>query len=135
MNDRSFLRRGPLRVIAAVITGIIAAAAVSLITAVFVMLLWNWVVPDMFGLGVIGYWQAFGLALLVKLLAGGFARRLPPPPGRWQKHWRERRFGRFCLDKRFDEAYEEWWESEGSAGFEEYLKKKKQEPGTDSKEE
>jgi hypothetical protein len=133
MHDRSFLRRGPLRVIAAVITGIIAAAAVSLIIAALVMLLWNWVMPDMFGLGVIGYWQAFGLALLVKLLVGGFAKRFSPPPGRWPKHWKEHRFGRFCADKRFDEAYEEWWESEGSAGFEEYLKKKKQEP--ESKEE
>ncbi len=136
MDDKVFSHRGPLRVIAAVITGIVAAAAVSLIAAVFVMLLWNWVMPEMFGLGVIGYWKAFGLTLLAKLLIGGFAKHFPPPPGRWPKHWRERRYGRFCADRRFDDAYEDWWESEGSAGFEEFLKKQKQEPdNTDCKEE
>lgn len=126
MDDREFPRRGPLRVLSVVITGVVTAAAVSLIAAVLVMLLWNWVMPEIFGLSVIGYWKAFGLTLLAKLLVGGFAKHSPPPPGKVSKHWRERRFGKFCADKRFDDAYEEWWESEGSKGFEEYVKKDKE---------
>lgn len=43
-------------------------AAVSAAT----MLLWNWLVPAIFGLGAITYWQALGLMVLSRLLFGGF---------------------------------------------------------------
>ena len=36
-----------------------------------VMLLWNWLMPDIFGLKVINYWQAWGLFLLSTLLFKG----------------------------------------------------------------
>ena len=41
-------------------------AAFSLV----VMLLWNWLMPDVFGLTAISYWQALGLYVLCKLLFG-----------------------------------------------------------------
>lgn len=44
-------------------------------TALFgwiVMLLWNWLMPDLFGLSTISFWQAAGLLLLCKILFGGF---------------------------------------------------------------
>jgi hypothetical protein len=37
-----------------------------------VMLLWNWLMPEIFGLIPITYWQAGGLLLLSKLLFTGF---------------------------------------------------------------
>ncbi|MDX2361149.1 MAG: hypothetical protein QNK23_10100 [Crocinitomicaceae bacterium] len=37
-----------------------------------VMVLWNWLMPDIFGLIPISYWQAGGLLLLGKLLFSGF---------------------------------------------------------------
>lgn len=37
-----------------------------------VMSLWNWLMPAIFGLTVIGFWQALGLLLLSKILFGGF---------------------------------------------------------------
>ena len=42
--------------------------ALSFIVAWPVMLLWNWLCPVLFGLPVIGYWQAWGLNLLCGLL-------------------------------------------------------------------
>src|SRR5271155_218537 len=36
-----------------------------------VMGLWNWLMPALFGLKLIGYWQAMGLLLLSKILIGG----------------------------------------------------------------
>lgn len=36
-----------------------------------VMLLWNWLMPGIFGLPTIGFWQAAGLLLLCKILFGG----------------------------------------------------------------
>lgn len=37
-----------------------------------VMLLWNWIMPDLFGLPTINFWQAAGLLTLCKILFGGF---------------------------------------------------------------
>ena len=37
-----------------------------------VMSLWNWLMPGLFGLHLITYWQALGLLILSKILFGGF---------------------------------------------------------------
>lgn len=37
-----------------------------------VWLLWNWLLPELFGLPTISFWQAAGLLLLCKILFGGF---------------------------------------------------------------
>ena len=42
----------------------------SLVLAWPVQLLWNWVVPGIFGLGKITFFQAFGLKLLLGLTFG-----------------------------------------------------------------
>lgn len=40
----------------------------GLLIAVPVMVLWNWVIPDVLHLPAIGYWQAYGLTLLCTIL-------------------------------------------------------------------
>ena len=52
-----------------------------------VLHLWNWLMPAIFGLHVITYWQALGLLGLSWLLFGG--PRLLPGGGRGG-HWRHR---------------------------------------------
>jgi len=37
-----------------------------------VMLLWNWLMPDIFGLKQLNYWQAWGLLVLCWILFKGF---------------------------------------------------------------
>lgn len=39
-----------------------------------VMLLWNWLMPAIFGLGTITYFQALGLLILSKILFSGFGK-------------------------------------------------------------
>lgn len=39
-----------------------------------VMLLWNWLVPELFNGPVITFWQALGLFILCKILFGGFMK-------------------------------------------------------------
>ena len=36
------------------------------------MLLWNWLMPEIFGLGTLNYWQAWGLLALSTILFKGF---------------------------------------------------------------
>lgn len=47
-----------------------------------VMLLWNWLMPAIFGLGEISFWQALGVLVLSKILFGG--------------HWGKRGCGHRC---------------------------------------
>lgn len=54
-----------------------------------VMELWNWLIPDIFGLKLINYWQALGLFVLSHLLfkGGGFGG---PHRHRGGRHWKRR---------------------------------------------
>lgn len=40
----------------------------SLLLSLPLMLLWNWLMPVIFGLPTIGFWQAFGLCILTRIL-------------------------------------------------------------------
>jgi hypothetical protein len=50
--------------------------------------LWNWLMPSIFGLHAITYWQAFGLMLLSWILFGGL-RGAGGSRGRWRHGMRE----------------------------------------------
>ena len=47
----------------------------TLVVTLPVQLLWNWLVPEIFGLPKIGFWQTVGLILLVNLLFRSDNRR------------------------------------------------------------
>jgi hypothetical protein len=55
-----------------------------------VMWLWNWLMPAIFGLHAISFWQALGILVLSKILFGGFRGR----PG-FGMHWRQRMMERW----------------------------------------
>ncbi|GHT72783.1 hypothetical protein FACS189456_2240 [Bacteroidia bacterium] len=96
-----------------IIHPIFALAAVAGFSAV-VMLLWNALVPAIFGLAVIGFWQALGLLVLARLLFGGFGNKFIASAGRhaaggfgknplrekWEKMTPEER-KEFIMHKRF----------------------------------
>ena len=50
----------------------ILAIAIFFALGYVVMALWNWLMPAIFGLHTITYWQAYGLLILSKILFGGF---------------------------------------------------------------
>jgi hypothetical protein len=52
--------------------------------------LWNALMPQIFGLHMLTFWQALGLLLLTKLLFGGFHRHSGGGKGRWRNQMRER---------------------------------------------
>jgi len=63
---------------------------VALALSFVVMSLWNWLMPTLFGLRMITFWQAMGLLVLSKILLGGFRGR----PGGGM-HWRRRMMERW----------------------------------------
>jgi hypothetical protein len=69
---------------------LLAAVAVAALGAV-VMGLWNWLIPELFGWHMIGFWQAVGLLVLSKILLGG----LRGGSG-YRMHWRARMMDRWA---------------------------------------
>ena len=74
---RNWMRRG----LKFALLALLAATVFSLVT----MSLWNWLMPALFGLRAITFWQALGLLVLSRILLGGFRGR----PGH-SMHWRRR---------------------------------------------
>ncbi len=62
------LRRNPFHFIPMIIGGILLAALMAFLLGFVVMLLWNWLMPPIFGLPEITYWQGWGLVLLAHIL-------------------------------------------------------------------
>jgi hypothetical protein len=66
--------------------GLVALAAIGGVT----MVLWNWLVPDLFQGPELTFWQALGLLALTKILfwsfgKGGYARNRP-----WGYQWKQK---------------------------------------------
>jgi hypothetical protein len=74
-----------LRVLKIALLASFAVAAVSLI----VMSLWNAVMPGLFAVRTISFWQALGLLVLSKILFGGFRPNSGGGP-RWRRRLQDR---------------------------------------------
>jgi hypothetical protein len=75
-----------------------------------VMLLWNWLLPPLFGWPVVTFWQALGLLALCRILFGGFGRhgggyRSHRTPGE-RERIRQRIRARFGFGAAADEPHE-----------------------------
>jgi hypothetical protein len=53
-----------------IIGGAILLAGVIVLAGFVVMWLWNWLMPKLFGLTVINYWEAWGILILSHILFG-----------------------------------------------------------------
>jgi len=74
------------RILKVVIFGVLAVG----VFGALIMLLWNWLMPTLFGLHQITFWQALGLFLLSRLLVGGFKGGQPHGSRRWRRRMMER---------------------------------------------
>lgn len=70
---------------------ILGVAAFMALGSVIVMSLWNWLLPSLFAIHRITFWQAFGILVLCRILFGGLGRH-----GGYRPKWRRR------IDERFD---------------------------------
>lgn len=50
---------------------ILAWAIIAVIIGFPIKWLWNWLMPNLFGLPEISFWMALGIALLISILFGG----------------------------------------------------------------
>jgi len=126
-----FLGENPVmkgfRIAGMVVLGIIAAAVFALVFGYFVMLLWNWLMPLLFGLTVITYWQAFGIVILAKLIFGAVGRGgRPQRPDRWKKSGSSEKWDMKNGPDSW-KYHRDFWRDEGKEAFDNYIKKRESE--------
>lgn len=100
----------------------IAILAVLFITVFgyVLMYLWNWLMPLIFGLPLITFWQALGICLLSKILFGGFGgdkssnkdKKCDPKSSSKRKSKSD--FSKW-------ELYDSFWQEEGEEAYANYV--------------
>ena len=116
-----------------VVFGTIAAVGFGLLFGIVIRALWNWLMPMIFGLPLITFWQGVGLFILAKILLGGWGSGSYSESGKSAR--KSRREG-YCGKAEYGSEhgfrnwrfYDEWWESEGKASFDAYADRKRPTP-------
>ena len=101
--------------------------AVAFLFGYIVMHLWNWLMPELFGLPTVSYWQAVGVLILAKIFFGFGGGNGPGKSGRKKGE----SFSGSCRPMRRDfskwKHYDAFWKEEGEEAFKAYLEKIKKE--------
>lgn len=106
-----------------IVGGIVLGVGAAFLFGWIIMLLWNALMPAVFSLAVITYWQAVGLAILARLLFGGVHGG-----GKQQKaaHAVHSHHHHDAPSHVKDwHYYDEWWQSEGEKSFRDYAEKER----------
>jgi hypothetical protein len=126
-----------LRILVFAVAGVGVAVLFAGLFGWLVQILWNWLMPPIFGLKAITYWQGFGIILLAKILFGGMAHSPRRGQDRFNKrfHDRARRFAH-SEEEDGDEAcmpgngqrwgnFRQYWNDEGRTAFKAYVQKRR----------
>jgi len=131
METQTIYRENPwkkgFRYVGMFILGGLAAIAFGFLFGYFVMLLWNWLMPSIFGLTTITFWQAVGIIILARLIFGAFKHH--------DKNYHDyprKRFSSKCKDKEWWKHhksnwryFDDYWSEEGEEAFNSYIERKK----------
>jgi len=109
------------------IGGIIVVSLIFLFGYI-TMRLWNWLMPDIFGLTTINYWQALGILLLAKIFFGSFGNHSSKNGSKKLKN-KCKNEKRESLQKDFSnwKYYDNFWKEEGEQAFNNYINCQKEE--------
>lgn len=111
---------------------IVFCTVLFLLANYVLMRLWNWLMPELFNLPMITYWQALGILIMAKIIFGFGGGK---GGGDKKKHHKKskRHFRAFenCGPVRRDFSdwglYDEFWKEEGEQAFKTYVEKRKNE--------
>ncbi|GFD76917.1 hypothetical protein [Tenacibaculum mesophilum] len=111
-----------------IIFGIIAVLMLAILFGYAIMWLWNNLMPDIFGLSVINYWQAVGLFILAKILFSssecGGKHKSKKYSNKRRKHKFKSHYEKNCKGKFSEwEHYDRFWKEEGSEAYQKYVDK------------
>lgn len=110
-----------------VIFVVLAFIGLFLLANYVLMRLWNWLMPDIFGLGTIDYWQALGILILAKIIfgfGGGSSNNSGNKKHRKNNFKKREKCSSFRRDFSEWKLYDEFWETEGERAFQVYVEKR-----------
>ena len=138
--NKFFSGRKALKITGMVVGGILLAGLLSFLFGWIIMLLWNWLMPSIFGLATITYWQGYGIFFLAKIIFGFGGSHNNENSSHKDKKCKDgtirgeiskeiKKEIKKEFDKEFnndsnDDKYEDWWETKGKASFEDYMNNK-----------
>ena len=121
-----------LKFLGFVILGAIAAAVFALVFGYLIMLLWNWLMPTIFGLTTITFWQAVGIAFLARLIFGGGKHS-----SNHSKHSKYSKYNKFrhYKNQEYKDAFKnvdwrhfgDYWVKEGKQSYNDFIEREKNE--------
>ncbi|MRI00894.1 hypothetical protein GH721_10180 [Kriegella sp. EG-1] len=107
-----------------VIFMIIAAIIFLLLFGYGFMLLWNWLMPEVFGLPILSYWKAVGILVMAKLLFGNFeSKGHKKSKSKSRKKTKGHNWDKCKSDFSKWEFYDAFWKEEGEIAFDDYVKR------------
>jgi len=103
-----------------VILAVLGIGALAILFGFVIMWLWNWLMPDLFGLTTITYWQAVGLFILSKILIGCGGGK-----GNKSKHHGKGKYSEKGDKKDFSKwkHYDKFWQEEGDQSYKNYVER------------
>ncbi len=123
-------RKSPGEIAGWILLGIIAFTGFALLFGFAIMWLWNWLMPAVFGLPTVNYWQAVGIFIIFKLLFGGCGGG-----SRFRRGGRSRaRCGENDRDFSKWKYYDEYWKEEGDEAYKAYISRRTYPTGGDDPE-
>jgi len=119
-----------LKKVVKVIAMIVLGGILFLLANYLLMRLWNWLMPDLFGVGTVTYWQALGIFVIAKLLFG-FGGGGGGKSKSGSSHKKKVKSSNKCTSWRrdFDEwqHYDQFWKEEGEVAYKAFVEKIKNE--------
>lgn len=116
--SHKFRGKSPAIIIGYVLFAIIAGLALAILFGFIIMWLWNALMPEIFGLNVITYWQAVGLFILSKLILGGIGggnKNSSKSDDKCKNGTKKKKdFSKWS-------HYDKFWEEEGNKAYSEYV--------------
>lgn len=123
-------KRSPLEIAGMILFGIVAITGLAILFGYVIMWLWNWLMPEIFGLTTLTYWQAVGLFILLKLLLGGCGR-----DGGGKKSSKKSDHkckGGSKSDFSKWKHYDDFWKEEGDEHYKQYVERQSKQNQQDS---
>ena len=123
--------KSPFQIAGAIVLMVLGGIGLAILFGFIIMWLWNWIMPELFGLPMVTYWQGIGLFILSKILLGGCNF------GNGNSSKKEKKE---CEGKKSKsnfskwEHYDDFWKEEGDDAFQKYFEKKEANNSTKSDE-
>ncbi len=105
-------------IIGIIIFGGIFITGLAILFGFIIMWLWNWLMPMIFGLTTLTFWEAVGVFILFKILLGGCNFGGDGSSSKKSK-CKEESKGEFSKWKHYDN----FWKEEGNAAYEKYIER------------